>query len=76
MTDVPKFTTVTEVSDEIMEEMKQLWMGKGESVDSDFYEDLDDVISDALEDNPSFFKELKKPKIREELKAKVLDEML
>ena len=61
---------VIKLADEIENEVKKGFESHGGKVDSDFRGDLEDVVSDILEDEPNLVKNKKK------FVAKAIDEML
>ena len=68
--------TKEEVIEKIKENVKKIYEAHGKTVDSDFDGDLDDVVSDLMEDEPDAVKGLDDPKKRKEVVAKVADELL
>ena len=61
---------VIKLADEIENEVKKGFKSQGGKVDSDFRGDLEDVVSDVLEDEPNLVKNKKA------FVAKAIDEML
>ena len=61
---------VIKLADEIENEVKKGFESQGGKVDSGFREDLEDVVSDILEDEPNLAKNKKT------FVAKAIDEML
>ena len=51
---------IMKLVDEIENEVKKGFESQGEKVDSDFRGDLEDVVSDILEDEPNLVKNKKK----------------
>jgi len=67
--------TKEEIIEKIKKDVTKLYEGHGNAIDSDFDGDLDDVVSDLMEDEPEVVKDLDIPKKRKEIIAKVVDEL-
>lgn len=63
------------IMEEIKEQVKKEMLTKGEDIESDFDEDFNDAISDMREDEPSMFLNLEDKTKRNQLVAKIVDEL-